>query len=163
MPNKKQYNKLKKSPLFAAACVFLIIGVIIGYFLAFNFNKFELSCFKVNNIAAQNNKNVEINLSDIKKELATQLNREPTDAELFYGTTLQDCGVNITFLGTSVANTVTATTYYRTDMTCDVTPTDKIDVSKAGIYYIEYTSSHFAFKNAKLVRTIHITGVENNG
>lgn len=157
MPSKKQYNKLKKSPLVAAACVFLIIGAIIGYIFAFNFNKFELASFKVNNIDAENNQSVKINLSALREQLALQLSREPTDAELFKSIILQDFGVNITFLGVSVANTVTSSVYYRKDMTCDVTLTDKIYVYKTGIYYIEYTSSHFAFKNAKLIRTIYVT------
>ena len=88
--------------------------------------------------------------ADTAKEIADQLK-------------IEDDGFEIKFLGSSVADTVSKKLLYREDLSEDAKEVAEIDFSRAGTYYVEYTSTHFAFKNLKLIRTIFVTGVEENG
>lgn len=160
--NKRTIKKLKKYPVIIAVIAFLLIGAVAGYILAPKFNRFELGAFTVNG-AAQENDYVEIDLTEVKDKLSASSSSEITMDDIIGAVTLSDGGAKATFLGKSVDNTIIRTFYYREDGSKPYVKVDGLDLSKAGIYYEEFTSSHFAFRSSRLIRTIIVTGVEQDG
>ena len=160
--SKQTIKKLKKYPAVIAVVVFLVIGTIVGYVLAPKFNSFELGTYTVNGIE-QENDYVEIDLTEVKDDLSNSPSEVVTIDDIINAVTLNDGGAKATFLGKSVDSTIIKTYYYREDGTKPYEKVDSLDLSKAGIYYEEFTSSHFAFRSSKLIRTIIVTGVEQDG
>ena len=166
--SKKTVKKIKKSPVLIILIVCLLIGAAGGFFAGKKLSYFRLGGFTVNGVAAEENDYVEIDLTSIKEKLENERtaadNADPVTAEdIKAALTVNDGGAEISFFGKSVGDTVTCVLYYREDKTHDIEKVDEIDYTKAGIYYEEYTSSHFAFSSAKLIRTIIVTGVEQDG
>lgn len=159
---KKTVKKLKKYPVAIAVVLFLVIGAAIGYVFAPQFNSFELGSYTVNG-EVQENDYAEIDLTAIKETLSATSD-DPVDIdEIIKSVEIKDGGATAKFLGKSVDDTITRTVYYREDGSKPTEKVDGIDLTKAGIYYEEFISSHFAFRSARLIRTIIVTGVEQDG
>ena len=160
---KNQFKKqVKRQPIIVVILIALIVGALGGYFAYAILSPFELSAYTVNGVASDENDYIIIDMSQIKENILNK-NPDTTDDEIFVSVVLNDEGVVCKFFGKDVSDTVKVEYFYREDISHDVATTDKIDVSVAGVYYIKYTSSHFAFKNTTLIRTIIVTGVENDG
>ena len=159
---KKAISTIKKSPILIIAVLFLIIGAAGGFFAYKMLSGFEMNAFLVNNVASAEADYVIVDISEIKEEVL-ETNADATLEEIYASISLEDKSVNCKFFGIDVGNTVSTKYYYREDISHDTQVIDKIDVTVAGVYYIEYTSSFFAFKNKTLIRTIIITEVENDG
>ena len=76
---------------------------------------------------------------------------------------IESGGVEVSFFGKSLKDDGKRVIYYREDKSHDISEVEFIDLEKSGIYYEEYTVDHFAFRNSKLIRTMIVTGVENDG
>lgn len=164
--SKRQQNKVKKtilkSPVLIVSVLFLIIGVVGGFF-AFKFlSPFEMKGYKVNGKLCTENDYVVVEMQELKNEFFKQ---NPTlKMEDFYASiTIEDLGFECKFFGVDVSKTVTQKCYYREDISHKTEQVDAVNLEVPGVYYIEYVSSHFAFKNKTLIRTIIVTGVENDG
>lgn len=164
--SKRQQNKIKKtilkSPVLVISILFLIVGAVGGFF-AFKFlSPFEMKGFKVNGVVSAENDYVIIDMSNLKEQYMLA----NTDAEMedFYASiSIEDLGFECKFFGVDMSKTVTKKYCYREDISHETQEVSEIDLETPGVYYIEYTSSHFAFKNKTLIRTIIVTGVENDG
>ena len=157
---KKSKKQLKKAMRYPAA---LIIGAVAGYFAATKTTYFALLPYKVDGVASQEIDYVCVDLSEKRAALEEQGKKADTAKEIADQLKIEDDGFEIKFLGSSVADTVSKKLLYREDLSEDAKEVAEIDFSRAGTYYVEYTSTHFAFKNLKLIRTIFVTGVEENG
>ena len=164
--NNKEKNRLtkqvKNQPIIASILIALILGALGGYFAWAYLSPFKMNTYFVNGVASEENDYVVIDMSAIKENVqATDSNK--TNEEIFASVELDDGGVVCKFFGKDVSDSVSVQYLYREDIAHDTIETDKVDVSVAGVYYIKYNSSHFAFKNTTLIRTIIVTGVENDG
>ncbi len=163
---KKKNNNRKnitKNPVFIVLVVCLIIGLGIGFLVGSFTTEFKTSDFIFNGTKTEKNDYLHIELSLIKENLESENENTPvTDEQIKNAIKVED-NVTIKFFGKDLSDTVIRTYYYREDMSFEAKEVDEIDYTKAGIYYITYTSSHFAFKNHKLIRTIEITGAETDG
>ncbi len=159
---KNIVRKVKKSPILIIAILAIIIGAVIGFFGFTVLSPFEMNSFLVNGVESEETDYVIIDLSQIKEELLNS-NPDITTDDLYSSINIEDKGVTSKFFGFDVSDTVNVEYYYREDISHDITQVDKIDLTTAGVYYIEYTSTHFAFKNTLLIRTIIVTEVENDG
>ena len=159
---KKVYKKVKKSPILIIGILFLIIGGVIGYFAFSYLSVFEMNFYTVNGVASQETDYVVIDMSKIRDELLIE-NPEIRIDQVFQSVELNDKGVTCKLFGFDISKSVSLKYYYREDISHDTESVEEIDLSVAGVYYIEYTSSNFFFKNVKLIRTIVVTGVEDNG
>lgn len=166
---KRRANRtIKKSPLLIIICVTLIIGAIGGFFLTKSLSKFEMNNFYVNEVASKEVDYVVVDVSlhketELDKALKTGDENGITMEEVYSSLVLKDDGVTLKFMGIDISNTLSVKYLYREDISHNVTEVSKIDVSVPGVYYIQYTSSHFAYKNVTLIRTIIVTGVEVDG
>ncbi len=159
---KKVANKVKKSPILVVVLIALVIGVAAGYF-AFDFlSGFEMLAYSVNGVESVETDYVVIDMSVIKEEYL-KTDADATMDEIFASVTLSDNGAECKFFGFDVSPSINTKYYYREDISHDVSEVEKIDIQTAGVYYIEYTTSHFAFKSQTLIRTIIVTEVENDG
>jgi hypothetical protein len=159
---KKAVNTVKKSPVLIVVVIALIIGAVAGYF-AFTFlSPFEMKDYYVNNVKSSEKDYVIVDMSDLKEDYKTA-NPEGSLEDFYSSINLKDDGFDCKFFGIDISDTVKTKYYYREDISHDHRETDKIDLKTPGVYYIEYSSSHFAFKNKVLIRTIIITEVENDG
>ena len=159
---KKAISTIKKSPILIVAVLFLAIGIVGGFFAYKMLSSFEMNNFLVNGIASTEADYIIVDVSEIKENVL-QTNANATMEEIYSSINLEDKSVTCKFFGIDIKNTVSTKYYYREDISHDTQVIDKIDVTVAGVYYIEYTSSFFAFKNKTLIRTIVITEVENDG
>ena len=164
--SKRQKNKaiktVKKSPILIVIIVALIIGLVGGYF-AFTFlSPFDMKDFSVNGVVSHEKDYVIVDMLDIKEDYLA-LHPDSSMADIYSSIQLKDEGYECKFFGIDVSDSVAKKYYYREDISHDTTEVDGIDVETAGVYYIEYRSSHFAFKNKVLIRTIIVTEVENDG
>jgi len=159
---KKAINKVKKSPVLIVIVVSLILGLVAGFF-AFHFlSTFEMKDFKINGATASEKDYVIVDMLYIKGDYLS-LHPEASMEDIYSSIELKDEGFNCKFFGMDIRDSVTKKYYYREDISHDTNEVDGIDVETAGVYYIEYKSSHFAFKNKTLIRTIIVTEVENDG
>ena len=159
---RKAVNTVKKSPVLIIIVIALIIGALAGFFGFTFLSPFDMKDFYVNNIKSSEKDYVVVDMLDLKEDYV--LANPDKDMESFYASiNLKDDGFVCKFFGFDISNTVKTKYYYREDISNDPVETDKIDVTTAGVYYIEYTSSHFVFKNKTLIRTIIVTEVENDG
>ena len=158
----KALKTMKKHPILLVAVLFLIIGIAGGFFAYKSLSFFAMNSYSVNSVASSENDYIIVDMLEIKN---AYLQAKPTAEmqEIYASVILEDKMVTCKFFGVDVSNTVTIKYYYREDISHDVKSVDDIDVSVAGVYYIEYTSSFFTFKNSKLIRTVVITEVENDG
>ena len=159
---RKIANKVKKSPVLIVCLLFLIIGALGGYFAFNSLSAFEMLSYSVNGTVSAESDYVIVDLMGQREKLEAD-GSEVTMEELYASIDLEDGGVTCKFLGVDVSSTVTTKYYYREDISHDAVTVDAIDVTIAGVYYIEYTSSHFAFSKTTLIRTIIVMGVENDG
>ena len=164
--NKKDQNKaiksIKKSPILILALVFLLLGAVGGFFAYKMLSTFELNTFVVNGVASAENDYIVVDLSEIKEDYF-QSNSDKTIEDFYASISLKDNTVSCKFFGIDKSDTIVTKYYYREDISHDAVEVNKIDLETAGVYYIEYTSSFFAFKNSTLIRTIIVTEVENDG
>lgn len=159
---KKAVNAIKKSPILIVAVLFLIIGIAGGFFAYKMLSSFEMNTYLVNGVASSEKDYVVVDVSAIKESVLST-DAEATMEEIFSSISLEDNSVTCKFFGIDISDSVSTKYYYREDISHDTQEVTKIDVTTAGVYYIEYTSSFFAFKNKTLIRTIVITEVENDG
>lgn len=158
--DKKTIKKIGKSPILIVAILFLAIGAAAGFFAAKKLTLFRFDTFTVNGIKAEENDYVEIDVTALKESLLAEGKpNEFSDMNAL----IQSGGVEVSFFGKSLKDDVKRVIYYREDKSHDITEVEFIDLEKSGIYYEEYTVDHFAFRNSKLIRTIIVTGVENDG
>lgn len=161
--DKKKIQKvIKKSSILVVSLLFLIIGLVGGYFAFSYLSHFEMNSFVVNGKASEEVDYVTIDTSAIKEELEKD-GTSVTIEKLFSSIKMEDKGVKCSVFGIDLSNTVSTKYYYREDISFDAMEVDKIDLQTAGVYYVEYTSSHFLYKSKKLIRTIVVTGVEIDG
>ena len=159
---KKAINAFKKSPILIVAVLFFIIGVAGGFFAFKALSPFELNNYLVNGKISAETDYVIIDISAIKEEfLATKA--DATMEEIYASINLKDELVTCKFFGADIGDTISTKYYYREDISHNTKEVTGIDVQTAGVYYIEYTSNHFAHKNTTLIRTIIVTEVENDG
>ena len=159
---KKAINAIKKSPFLIVAVLFLIIGIAGGFFAYKMLSSFEMNSYLVNSVASREKDYIVIDISEIKESVLST-DADATMEEAFALINLEDKSVTCKSFGIDMSNSVSIKYYYREDISHDTQEVTKIDVTVAGVYYIEYTSSFFAFKNKTLIRTIIVTGVENDG
>lgn len=163
---KKYSKKIMKSPLLLIIVITAIVGILGGFFLTKALSKFEMNKYYVGGVAAPENDYVIIDVSAHKENLETvagESNTELTMEQVYLTLGIEDKGVYIKFFGMDISDTVKTRYFYREDITFDPQEVNGIDVKTPGVYYIEYTSSHFAYKNVTLIRTIIVTGVEVDG
>lgn len=161
--DKKTEKKIKKSPVALCLILCLVAGAVLGVYLTKKYAIFSFGDYYVNGVASAEQDYIEIDLS-AQKAILEQSSTDPvTLAEIVGSITLSDGGVDISVFGKDLSDTVTVTRYYREDMSHDVVTVSAVDLTVAGIYYIEYTSSHFLFAGTKLIRTIIVMGVEIDG
>lgn len=163
--SKKTKKALKKNPVIILLIVALILGLTTGVILGFTFTKFEFVTPTLNGVATEETDYVEIEPEKFKQEIQKTKGDDykVTREELVNYIKLENESVKITFFGKDVSGTVTKEYYYRQDISHDSEKVDGIDYLQEGTYYVIYTSSHFAFKNAKLIRTVIVKGVEIDG
>lgn len=159
---KKATKFIKKSPLLMLAFVFLIIGVASGFFAYKILSPFKMNTFTINGIASAENDYVIIDLLEIKENYLSE-NPQAKMEEIYNSIILKDNLVTCKFLGMDKTESISIAYFYREDISHDVKEVEGIDVKIPGVYYVEYTSSFFAFKNTTLIRTIIVTEVENDG
>lgn len=159
---RKAVNTVKKSPVLIVIVIALILGLIGGFF-AFTFlSSFEMNNYLVNGVASSEKDYVVVDMLDIKDDYFAE-HPDGHMETMFNTIELKDEGFECKFFGIDVSDSVSTKYYYREDISHDQEEVAKIDVTTPGVYYIEYKSSHFAFKNKTLIRTIIITEVENDG
>ena len=157
--NKKKITKtIKKSPILIVAVLFLLIGVAGGFFAYKALSSFEMNSYLINGVASAENDYVVVDVSEIKDSVLS-IDADATMEEVFASIELEDNLVTCKFFGIDLSKTISTKYYYREDISYDIEEVSSIDVSLAGVYYIEYSSSFFAYKNKTLIRTIIITGV----
>ena len=127
-----------------------------------------MNAYNVNGVASTEVDYVYVDMSAHKEQLKEEDKKKEhpvgvTTGQVYSTMKLEDAGVTAKFLGFDITDTVTVKYYYREDISHDMVQVSAVDVQVAGVYYIEYTSSHFAFKNIKLIRTVVITEVEVDG
>ena len=159
---KKAMKAIKKSPILIVAVLFLIVGVAGGFFAFKMLSLFEMNSYFVNGVESAEKDYVIVDVSAIKESFLLN-NPDATMDEIYAAINLEDKSVSCKFFGLDIVDTVTTKYYYREDISHNTTEVEKVDIEKPGVYYIEYTSSHFAYKNKILIRTIIITEVENDG
>jgi len=160
--SKRYVKKLTKAPLLLIIVITAVIGIVGGFFLTKALSKFEMNDYYVCGVVSPEKDYVIVDVSKHKEELE-QVAVETTMEQIYATLGLEDKGVSAKFLGMDISKTITTKYLYREDISYEPTEVEKIDVSVPGVYYIEYTSSHFAYKNVKLIRTIIVTGVEVDG
>lgn len=162
---KKTKKAIKRNPVIIILVVALILGLTTGVILGYTFTKFEFVTPTLNGVAVEETDCVEIEPEKFKQEIQNIKGEDyiVTREELVSYIKLENESVKITFFGKDVSDTVKKEYYYRQDISHDSEKVDGIDYLQEGTYYIVYTSSHFAFKNAKLIRTVIVKGVELDG
>ena len=159
---KKAVNTVKKSPVLIVIVIALILGAVGGFFGFTYLSPFEMKDFSVNGVTSQEKDYIVIDMEEIKEKYF--LDHADAKMQEFYSSILlKDDGVDCKFFGFDISDSVSIKYYYREDISHDSVTVDGIDLTKAGVYYIEYTSTHFVFKNTTLIRTIIVTEVENDG
>ena len=159
---KKLSKAFKKSTLLFVSVIFLVIGVVGGFFAFSKLSHFEMNSFVVNGQTGQELDFVTIDISAIKEELEKD-GTSVTMEELFSSIKIEDNGVKCTVFGMDLSDTISTKVFYREDISFDAQEVEKIDLQTAGVYYVQYTSSHFLYKSRSLIRTIVVTGVEIDG
>ena len=159
---KKVAKTIKKSPLLTLAIIFLIVGAVGGFFAYKTLSLFAMNTFTINGVASAENDYVIVDLMEIKSSYL-QANPTAKMEDVYASITLHDNSVNCKFFGMDKTDTITIKYFYREDISHDAKQVEGIDVKTPGVYYVEYTSSFFAFKNSTLIRTIIVTEVENDG
>lgn len=161
---KKIFNKVKKSALLIIIVITLTLGTIGGFFLTKYTSSFEMLAYKVNGVQSVEKDYVIVDVSQIREDLEKNQGIQNITMEDIYGAVnLEDQGIKCRFLGMDISKTITKTYYYREDISYPAVEVKSIDVSVPGVYYIQYSSSHFAYKKTTLIRTIVVTGVEVDG
>ncbi len=155
-------NKVKKSPLLIICLIFLVLSAVGGYFAFSYLSAFEMNEYKINGEISAESDYVVVDMSSIKEQLA-KTDNEVTIEELYASVALEDKGVTCKIFGVDISNSVTVKYFYREDMSHDEIEVSGINISVPGIYYIQYTSSNFLYKNTTLIRTVIVTGVEIDG
>lgn len=163
--SKKTVKKLKKSPLFILLVAFFAAGAVLGFFITDKNVEFSPLLMKVNGVVSEARDYAEIDLASLKETLAAGREDDSpiTAEELAAAVDFYDAGVSASFFGTSLTDKITKRYLYRADLSEDCAEVEKIDFTVSGVYYIEYKCDHFAFGDKKIIKTIFVTGVENDG
>ncbi len=163
---KKQKNKalksVKKRPIVLVFLFVLILGAVGGYFAFSLTSGFEMLSYSINDVTSEELDYVVVDITEYKESLILA-GENKSMQEIYDSMVLKDDGVCCKFFGIDVKNTVKTRYMYREDISHDVAEVGGVDIQTPGVYYIEYTSSHFAFKNKTLIRTIVVLGVEDDG
>jgi len=160
---KRYGKKITKSVVLIVIAVTLVIGGALGFLASSKLNSFYMNDYLVANVASPEKDYVEVDVSKVREGLENGGATMVTMEQIYSATSLEDKGVTIKFLGMDVSKTLTTKYYYREDISHNTQEVNGVDVTVPGVYYIEYTSSHFAFKKTTLIRTIIVTGVEVDG
>lgn len=75
----------------------------------------------------------------------------------------EERGATLKVLGKDCSDGVKTTCYYREDISYDSLPCEKVDTAVAGYYYVVYETENFLYKDVKLIRTIEVLRVEDDG
>lgn len=163
---KKYAKKVTKSPLLLVVIITAIIGILGGFFITKALCKFEMNDYYVGGVVSVEKDYVIVDVTEHKarlEESAGVAGLDLTMDQIYTTLGLDDKGVKITFFGMDLSETITTKYYYREDISFEATECAGIDVKIPGVYYVEYSSSHFAYKNVTLIRTIIVMGVEVDG
>ena len=160
---KKVFNKIKKSALLVVVVITLLIGVAGGYLLNKYTSSFDMLGFKINGVESAEIDYVVVDVSQIRENLESTQPDPVTMEDVYDAVNLEDGGVVCKFLGLDISSTIEKSYYYREDISHEAKEVVNIDVETPGVYYIVYNSTHFAFKNTTLIRTVVVTGVEVDG
>ena len=71
-----------------------------------------------------------------------------------------ELGAKCISFGKNKSSDVEITYYYRADLSEAQVKVDKVDETKAGMYYAVYTTKASRYKTVTLIRNIYVTGVE---
>lgn len=161
---KKNIKKSLKSPIIIVFIICLTVGLVTGFFIGKAATKFEMNNLVFNGTEIYGDY-LYIELNSIKEELESkdESGGNVSEEQIKNAIKIENEGVVIKFFGKDLSDTVKKEYFYREDMSHDEEKVDEIDYLKVGTYYVTYTSSHFAFKRYKLIRTIVITGAEIDG
>lgn len=125
----------KKSPAAAIAVIIaLLLGVAAGYF----------------------------GIGVLIKDDGFTMNGSDT-AEVQMYEEYVDAGAKAIFLGKDHTSEIKVKYYYREDISHEAEECDAIDTAVAGFYYAEYQSDVFLYKGVKLIRTIEVVRIEDDG
>ena len=119
------------------AILFLIVGAVAGFFAikyAFKDDVFAMKTYE--------NGKIDITIG------------EDGDALVY-----TELGAKCVSFGKDYSDEVVIT-YYREDATHEKVKVDKVDETKAGMYYAVYTSKSARYKSNTLIRNIYVTEVE---
>ena len=72
----------------------------------------------------------------------------------------EELGAKCISFGKNYSSDVTITYYYRADLSEAQVKVDKVDETKAGMYYAVYTTKASRYKSVTLIRNIYVTEVE---
>ena len=121
------------------AILFLIVGAVGGFF-AIKY-AFKDDAFAMNTYA---NGEVDITIG--------------VDGDALVYT---EQGASCVSFGKDYSDDVIITYYYRADATKTQEKVDKVDETKAGMYYAVYTTKSARYKSVTLIRNIYVTEVED--
>ena len=165
---RKIKTKIKNSTILLIVAITLVIGVATGFLLQKFTSSFVMNNFYVNGVVSEEKDYVFIDLTQVKEKLENTkaLNGDDTPVtitEVSNSVKLEDEGASLKFFGINKNKAIKTRILYREDISHDVVEVSKIDLNVAGVYYIEYSTTHFSYKNVKLIRTVVVTGVEIDG
>lgn len=142
--SKRTKNKIKRSAkksgvVWIVALLFLIVGVAGGFFA----HKFAFA--------------------NDTYQMVTYANGE---ADIYIGAdekyqTYTELGVKCIAFGKDYSKECTVKYYYRADMTESQVEVDKVDETKAGMYYAVYTTNASKYKTVTLIRNIMVLREED--
>ena len=165
---RKIKTKIKNSTILLIVAITLVIGVATGFLLQKFTSSFVMNNFYVNGVVSEEKDYVFIDLTQVKEKLENTkaLSGDDTPVtitEVSSSVKLEDEGASLKFFGINKNKAIKTRILYREDISHDVVEVSKIDLNVAGVYYIEYSTTHFSYKNVKLIRTVVVTGVEIDG
>lgn len=136
---KKSKKKLGIGIILAVIC--LAVGILGGFFgmkYAFRNDAFYMLPY--------GNEEVDVTIG------------ENEDFKKYY-----ELGAKCISFGKNKSSEVEITYYYRADLSEEQVKVDKVDETKAGMYYAVYTTKASRYKSVTLIRNIYVVGVEDNG
>lgn len=165
---RKIKTKIKNSTILLIVAITLVIGVATGFLLQKFTSSFIMNNFYVNGVVSEEKDYVFIDLTQVKEKLENTkaLNADDTPVtitDVANSVTLEDNGASLKFFGINKNKAIKTKILYREDISHDVVEVSNINLSVPGVYYIEYSTTHFSYKNVKLIRTVVVTGVEIDG
>ena len=133
---KKSIGKM--GLIWIVAVLFVVIGAVGGFFAikyAFKDDTFAMTAYQ--------NGSIDIVIGE--------------DEEF---KTYEELGAKCISFGKNHSSDVTITYYYRADLSEAQVKVDKVDETKAGMYYAVYTTKASRYKSVTLIRNIYVMEVE---